>query len=83
VKFNGLMVFPSLRNHFSREFMLDKISYIGRGFGMIAYRKRIRRIVRVTSREVVMRNWTILVRQEREKERVIEIRVTMMEDHLI
>jgi hypothetical protein len=36
------MVFPSLGNHLSRESVLGKISQIGRGFGMIASRKRLK-----------------------------------------
>jgi hypothetical protein len=36
------MVFPSLGNHLSKEFVLGKISQIGRDFGMIASRKRLR-----------------------------------------
>jgi hypothetical protein len=48
---------------------------------MIASKKRLKRSLRETSREVVMRNWILSRRQRREKERVLERRVTTMEDH--
>jgi hypothetical protein len=75
------MVFPSHGNHLSREFVLGKISQIGKDFGMIASKKRLMRILIEASKEVVNRTWLLLVRQGREKKRVLEIRVTMMEDH--
>jgi hypothetical protein len=61
------MVFPSLGNHLSRESSLGKISQIGRDFGMIASRKRLRRSLREASREVVKRTWLLLVRQGKRK----------------
>jgi hypothetical protein len=48
---------------------------------MIASKRRLERSLRETSREVVMRTWLLSVRQGRENERVLERRVTMMEDH--
>jgi len=75
------MVFPSHGNHFSRESILGKISQIGRGFEMIASRKRLGMNLRETSREVVRRTWLLSVRQRKENERVLARRVTMMEDH--
>jgi hypothetical protein len=75
------MVFPSHGNHLSRDFVLDNIFHMGRDFGIIASKKRLRRSLRETSREVEMRTWFLLVRQRREKERVLKKRVTMMEDH--
>jgi hypothetical protein len=75
------MVFPSHGNHFSREFVLVRNSQIGRRFRNIASRKRLRRIPREASREVMMRTWLLLVIRGREKERVLERRVTVMEDH--
>jgi hypothetical protein len=65
-----LMVFPSLGNHLSREFALGNISQIGRDFGMISSNKRLRRSLRETIKEVVMRTWLLSVRQRREKERL-------------
>jgi hypothetical protein len=65
----------------SKEFALRKISQIERDFGIIASKKRLERSQRATSMEVVKRNWLLLVRQGRGKERVLERRVTMMEDH--
>jgi hypothetical protein len=76
-----LMVFPSLGNHLTREYVLMNVSHIGRGFGMIAYRKRLKRSLRKTSKEVVMRTWLLFVRQRRENERVLVRRVIIMEDH--
>jgi hypothetical protein len=61
--------------------MLEKISQIGRYFGMIASRRRLERILRVARREVVMRTWLLSVRQRREKERVLARMVRMIEDH--
>jgi hypothetical protein len=61
--------------------MLEKISQIGRDFGMIASRKRLERNLRTTSRDIVMNTWLLSVRQRREKKIVIAKRVTMMEDH--
>jgi len=75
------MVFPSHGNHLSKEYLLRKISQIGRDFGMKSYRKRLGRSLRVASMEVVMRTWILLVRQGRVKERVPSRRITMMEDH--
>jgi hypothetical protein len=75
------MVFPSPRNHFSREFVPEKISQIARDFEMIASKKRLERSLRVASREVVKRTWLLSVRQGREKEKVLARRVTVMEDH--
>jgi ribosomal protein L13 len=48
---------------------------------MITSKKRLGRIPREASREVVMRTWSLSVRQGREKERVLERRVEMMLDH--
>jgi hypothetical protein len=44
------MVFPSLGNHFSKDFVLRKIFQIGRDFGMFASRKILERNLRVASR---------------------------------
>jgi hypothetical protein len=77
------MVFPSHGNHLSRDFVLDNIFHMGRDFGMITSKKRLERSLRETSREVVMRNWILLVTQRREKEIFPSRRVTMMEDHHI
>jgi hypothetical protein len=46
------MVFPSLGNHFSREFVLRNISHIGRGFEMIERRKRLERSLKQESMEM-------------------------------
>ena len=46
----------------SRDYALGKISNIGRGFGMIASRKRLGRILREAGREVVRRTWHFSVR---------------------
>jgi hypothetical protein len=62
------MVFPSLGNHFSRETILKNIFHIGRDFGMIAYSKRIGRSLRESSKEVVMRDCLLSVRQGKMKE---------------
>jgi hypothetical protein len=59
------MVFPSDENHFSREFVLGNISQIGRDFGMVSSRKRLRRSLRETSRDVVKRMYLLSVRQGR------------------
>ena len=75
------MVFPSIGNHLSRDFVLGNISRINIYFGMIASRKRLRKSLRETNKEVVMRTWLLSIRQEREKERVVERRVTMMKVH--
>jgi hypothetical protein len=48
---------------------------------MIASRKRLERSSKATSIDLVMRNWLLLSRQGRAKERVPIRRVTMMEDH--
>jgi hypothetical protein len=77
------MVFPSHGNHLSNEFVLGKISQIGRDFGMIASKKRLERSLRVVSMEVVKRIWLLSVRQGREKERVLARMVTVMENHHI
>ena len=61
--------------------MLEKISQIGRDFGMIASKKRLGRSLRAASREAVKRNWILSIRQGREKEIVLERRVIVMEDH--
>jgi hypothetical protein len=68
---------PSLGNHLSKGSVLGRNFQIGRGFGMIASRKRLGRSPKQASREVVMRTWPLSVRQEREKERVPTRRVTM------
>jgi hypothetical protein len=75
------MVFPILRNHFSRDFVIENIFEIGRDFQMITSMKRLRRIIKETSREVVMRTWLLLVRHKREKDTFLARRVTVMEDH--
>jgi hypothetical protein len=75
------MDFPSHGNHFSKDFMLERISYIGRDFGMIKSRKRLRNSLKVSRRDVVKRTFPLSVRQGREKERVLVRRVTVMEDH--
>ena len=75
------MVFPSLGNNLSRESVLGKNSQIGRGFGTIVSRKRHRRTLKETSKEVVMRTFPLLVRQGKVKERVPKKRVKMMEEH--
>jgi hypothetical protein len=75
------MVFPSHGNHLSNDFFLERISHIGRDFGMITSRKRLGKILKATSREVVKRTCPLLVRQGREKERVLVRRVAVMEDH--
>ena len=38
---------------------------------MIALRKRLKMSPKLASREVVMRTWRLLIKQEREKERVM------------
>jgi hypothetical protein len=75
------MVFPSHENHFSKQCGLEKISQIGKDFGMIAYKKRLGRSLRVTIREVVKRTYLLSVRQGRAKKRVLARRVIVMEDH--
>jgi hypothetical protein len=75
------MVFPILGNHFSRDFVLENIFEIGRDLWMITSMKRLRRIIRETSREVVTRNCLLLVRHRREKDKFLARRVTMMEAH--
>jgi hypothetical protein len=75
------MDFPIHGNHFSKDFVLEKISQIGRDFGMIASRKRLRKSLKEESRDIVKRTWPLSTRQGREKERVIVRRVTVMEDH--
>jgi hypothetical protein len=50
--------------------MLEKISQIGRDFGMIASKKRLGRSLRAASKEVVKRTWLLSVRQARAKERI-------------
>jgi hypothetical protein len=57
------------------------ISYIGRDFGMLSYRKRLGRSLREMSREEMMRTWILSIRQRREKERVLARRVIVMEEH--
>ena len=51
------------------ETTLERNFQIGRGFGMIASRKRLGRSPKLASKEVVMRTWHLLARQERAKER--------------
>jgi hypothetical protein len=68
---------PSLENHLSRGSVLGRNFQIGRGFGMTASRKRVGRSPKLAIREVVMRNCPLSVRQERAKERVPTIRVTV------
>jgi hypothetical protein len=75
------MVFPNHGNHFSKEFVLRRISQIGRDFRVISSRKMLRNILKESRREVVKINSPLLVRQRREKERILVIRVTMMKDH--
>jgi hypothetical protein len=75
------MTFPSIGNHYSKESSFEKISHIDKDFGMIASRQRLRRILRVESREVVHRTWLLSVRKGRKKEIFLVRRVTMMEDH--
>jgi hypothetical protein len=48
---------------------------------MIAYRKRLERSLKAISKEVVMITCPLSIRKGREKERVLERRVTMMEDY--
>jgi esterase/lipase len=50
---------------------------------MITSRKRLGRIIKEASREVVMITWPLLVRQGRENERVPERSVTVMKEHHI
>jgi hypothetical protein len=76
------MVFPSHGNQLSGEFSLGNISQIG-NFWMIASKKRLGRSLRVARKEVVRRTWLLSVRKRREKERFLERRVTVMEDHHI
>ena len=45
---------------------------------MISSRKRLRRIPRLSTKEVAMRTWPLSARREREKERVLMTRVTVM-----
>jgi hypothetical protein len=47
---------------------------------MIVSRKRLERILKETNKEVVMRTWLLFVRKAREKKRVLERRVTLMEE---
>jgi hypothetical protein len=75
------MVFPSLGNHLLMGYALEKISHIGRGFEMIASRKRLGRSPKETSREIVIRTWPLSVRKGMAKERVPTRRVTMMGHH--
>jgi hypothetical protein len=75
------MVFPSHGNYFSSESTLRKNTQIGRYFGMITSNKRLRRIVREIDKEVVMITCPLLVIKGSEKERFLERRVTIMEDH--
>jgi hypothetical protein len=56
---------------------------ITRKIGKIASRKRLRRILRETSKEVVKRICLFPVGQIMEKERILVIRVILMEDHHI
>jgi hypothetical protein len=77
----NLMVFPSLGNHLSRVSMLRKNSLTSGVFGMIGSRKRLRRSIKETSKEVVMRTWSLSTRQGWEKEMVLTRRVTMMDDN--
>jgi hypothetical protein len=53
VALNGL---PKSWEPFFKGVITREISQIGRDFGMIASRKRLRRSLRETSREVVKRN---------------------------
>jgi hypothetical protein len=48
---------------------------------MIASKKRLTRSLREARKEVVKRTCLLSVRQGREKERVLERRVAVMEDH--
>jgi len=50
---------------------------------MITSRKRPGRSLKEEIREVVIRNYLLSVRKQREKERVLLRRVKMMEDHRI
>ena len=59
----------------SRESKLRRIFRIGKGFGMIAFRKRPERSLKPISKEMERRTYPWLVMQRREKERVP--RVTM------
>jgi hypothetical protein len=77
------MFFLGLRNHFSRESTLGKISQIGRDIGIIASRKIPRTSLRETRREVVKRTRILLEMQGRENEIFITRKVTMMEVHHI
>ena len=55
----------------SREFALGKNSQIGRGFGMIASRKRLGRRLTQTSRKKEKRTWLWSVRTRGAKDRVL------------
>jgi hypothetical protein len=72
------MVFPSNGNHLSKEYELERNSQIGKEFGMIASRKRLKRRVRATSREVVKITWLLSMKKRRENERVLARMVTMI-----
>jgi hypothetical protein len=50
------MVSPSLENHLSRESALERNFQIGRGFGMIASRKRLGRSLKPIGKEMERRN---------------------------
>jgi hypothetical protein len=53
---------------------------IGRGFGMIASKKKLERSLKPTSKKMEMRTWMLSIRQGRVKERVP--RVTVRGQHL-
>jgi hypothetical protein len=46
------MVSPSHGNHFSRDSVFERVFLIGRGFKMISSKKRIRRILKPTVKEM-------------------------------
>jgi hypothetical protein len=72
---------PKSWERFVKGFCAREKLKIGRGFGMIASRKRLKRSLRETSKEAVMTTWPLSVRQGRAKERVLARKVTVMEDH--
>jgi hypothetical protein len=51
------MVSPSHVNHLSRGSALGRNFLIGRGFGMIASRKRLERSINPVGREMKRRTW--------------------------
>jgi hypothetical protein len=64
------MVSPNHENHFSRGSMLGRNFLIRRGFGMIASKKRLRRILNPTSKDMERRTWPWFLKPIREKKRV-------------